>query len=344
MRKWIVAFGAVLAIIAVSTSFWMTAPLESGQAEKPDPMVAYLNASLGSKNYRELYVADLHAVLAGEGELVVLLHGFPSNWYSLIRPMERLRENHQVLAIDGLGVGLSAAPSELDAYTLDSMAKRVLSVVDELGVSSFHLVGHDWGAVFAFSLAQAYPDRVRSVVGISGAPLSTLLDVVSKDANERERFSYIEKLKIANPLLVLLTGGRSRVTSVYENLHDAQHLSSAEKSMFVAAVSDARRIDAHINWYRANIPAPKDIVPGSYWPEGTDDGARIVAPSMLIYGERDPIMSDLLVENIEKIADQMMVLSIPDVGHWPQFEASVEVTEAIRKFIADVERHGKELR
>lgn len=332
MKK--ILFASVI-LVLVGTLAWLSIPIRSGDVSVEDPIVSYLNTKHGRVIYRESYFDQvgprLHTVSAGNGELVLLLHGFPSNWFSLNRIMERLKHDYHVVAIDGLGVGLSEAPSELSAYTLDAMSKQLIALADQYGAKSFHLIGHDWGAVFSFSMAQAYPHRIASVTGLSGVPLNSLLASIRDNNEVRETFTYIEKLKSANLLMILLAGGGNRVSSVYEELKDQGYISDKEGTLFKSSLNSPKRIDAHINWYRANIPQPEKITFQDFWPAPS---ARITNPALFIYGENDPIISSEIIKNIQSVADQLEIHSLPNVGHWPQFEASDVVTDRIKKFIA----------
>lgn len=335
---------AAFIILAIGASaaalYWMYAPIKADPGS-PDPFVEIARADHESLSpYREAYFEyeghKLHYVEAGQndgqnaeqGEIVLFLHGFPSNWYSLVRQMDALKDNYRVVAIDGLGAGRSDAPLEVEAYRLEAMAAHLKAFIHHLGADRAHLVGHDWGAAFAFGFAQRFPQRVRTVTGLSAPPQNVLLDLLATSPQERETFAYVERLKNANPLLLLATGVEQRIwENAYAPLVAAGRLSETEGRMLTKTAGQPRRLNAHINWYRANIPAPHHIEDGDYWPARN---ARIAVPALFIWGGEDRIISPDAVAKLEALSDDLTLHPMEGVGHWPQIERPDDVNASIR--------------
>lgn len=302
-----------------------------------DPGVTYLNYGLaGDQQFRqasfEFDGQTLNYVAAGRGETVLFLHGFPSYWFSLSRQMKALSGKYHVVAIDGLGAGSSDAPLDINEYKLEKMATHVAALLDNLGTSKVHIVGHDWGSAFAFGLAQRFPDRVLTVTGLSAPPINAVLDALEHDKDARKTAAYVERLKDANPLLIVALGADHEVCKgAYVPLVAKRYISEEEGELFCAATGDPRRIDAHINWYRANIPAPDKIEEGDFWPSRT---ARITAPALLIWGKDDRVFAPKNVAKVESLSDDLKTLPLEGVDHWPHLEREQQVTEAILNHIA----------
>jgi hypothetical protein len=121
-----------------------------------DPAVAYANRVTKTDSaYREGYFEyeglRLHYVEAGEGNLVILYHGFPSYWLSFLDQMEALKPHYRVVAVDGLGAGLSDKPDTLSAYRVEALAAQLDALARHLtGGEKFTLIGHDWGLITCF--------------------------------------------------------------------------------------------------------------------------------------------------------------------------------------------------
>ena len=107
-------------------------------------------------------------VRGGEGPLMVLIHGFPEDWYEWRPVMERLARCFTVVAVDLRGVGGSDAPD--DGYDAATMADDVHELVEHLALGPAHVAGHDIGGWVGFALAIAHPETVSSV-----AVLETIL-------------------------------------------------------------------------------------------------------------------------------------------------------------------------
>ncbi|MDJ0644005.1 MAG: alpha/beta hydrolase [Erythrobacter sp.] len=336
----VIVFGMALAVLSLLIWGWSD---PEGCVSGRDPAVALANERAGAQGtYRDwCHESDgnsLHVVEAGKGETILFIHGFPSIWYSMIRPMEDLREDYRVVAIDGLGAGLSDAPDDIAPYRLAAMADHLDALAEDLGAERFHLVGHDWGAAFAFAYAQSRPEKLLSVTGISAPPQNVAVEMLEISDRQREISQYVERLKSANPPLMLLSGAGERIASGPENHLAAGRMTADEAGVLKAATSDLRRINRHINWYRANLPTPDRIEAEDYWP-GRD--AKLSVPALLIWGEEDTVFDPAFIDVLRGKSDNLDVLSLEGVGHAPQFEAVIEVNSAIRQIVMQNPREAE---
>lgn len=342
-RLKMLAVATGLALAAFLGWLWWLAQPVAHQKAGADPAAAYLNrddrmAGRLKEGFFTHSGRTLHYVEAGTGEPIVFIHGFPSTWFSFLRQIESLAPRYRVIAIDGLGAGRSDAPVDPSAYRLEAMADHVIALLDHLDIGQANLVGHDWGAAFAFGLAQRHPDRVRTVTGIGAPPQSVILAGMADDPQIRKRAAYIERLKRASPLALVVTGSTRNVwTRAYAPLVEHGRLNAAEGEIFREATDSPRRLNAHINWYRANIPAPDGITDASFWPSRE---ARIRAPALVIWGAQDPVFADDYAGAIARIADDATMMTIPDTGHWPHIDRADAVTAAIARLVDTAPRQG----
>lgn len=106
---------------------------------------------------------QLHYLDEGKGEAVVCLHGNPTWSFYYRTVMQRLRSDYRVIAYDHLGCGLSGRPADFSYRVVDH--QHILDVViTQLGLSSVHLVLHDWGGPIGLGWAVRQPERVKSLV------------------------------------------------------------------------------------------------------------------------------------------------------------------------------------
>jgi pimeloyl-ACP methyl ester carboxylesterase len=110
----------------------------------------------------------MHIAEAGQGPLVLLLHGFPESWYSWRHQLMALAQaGYHAVAPDQRGYGQTERPDQIEQYTQLHLAGDLVGLLDALGEQQTVVVGHDWGAIIAWDLALLRPDRVRGVVALS---------------------------------------------------------------------------------------------------------------------------------------------------------------------------------
>ena len=132
----------------------------------------------------------------GEGEPILLIHGFASNIAANWRLTNWLRtlaeDGRRVIAIDNRGHGESEKIYDPDRYGSPAMAEDASRLLDHLGIPSADVIGYSMGARIAVFLALAHPERVRSLIlggvginfvhGIVGSgPIARALEATSID-------------------------------------------------------------------------------------------------------------------------------------------------------------------
>jgi pimeloyl-ACP methyl ester carboxylesterase len=105
---------------------------------------------------------QLHYVIGGKGDPVVLLHGFPQSWYEWRHIMPALAKNYTVIAPDLRGFGDSSKPST--GYDGKTTAEDIYQLTSQLGFNKILLVAHDVGSQTAYSYAADHPNNVSKLV------------------------------------------------------------------------------------------------------------------------------------------------------------------------------------
>ncbi len=110
----------------------------------------------------------IHCVEAGEGPLVLLVHGFPESWFSYRHQLDALAAaGYRAVAMDVRGYGRSSAPAPIEEYRMLRHVGDNVALVKALGADTAVVVGHDWGAPIAWNSALLRPDVFRAVAGLS---------------------------------------------------------------------------------------------------------------------------------------------------------------------------------
>src|SRR5436189_2974399 len=114
---------------------------------------------LSGVEHRFVEVGDLrfHVAEAGQGDPLVLLHGWPQNWWEWRRLIPLLADGYRVICPDTRGSGWSDAPK--DGYDKETMARDMLGIMDALELDRVRMIGHDVGGYLGFLICLRAPER-----------------------------------------------------------------------------------------------------------------------------------------------------------------------------------------
>ncbi|MCA0986453.1 2-succinyl-6-hydroxy-2,4-cyclohexadiene-1-carboxylate synthase [Guptibacillus algicola] len=113
---------------------------------------------------------QFHVEDRGEGDVIVLLHGFTGaveNWEPFI---EKWSDRYRCIAVDLIGHGKSSKPDHATSYTMGAMSIYLKDILDQLNVKKANLIGYSMGGRFALSFAVKYPAYVKSLILESSSP------------------------------------------------------------------------------------------------------------------------------------------------------------------------------
>ncbi|MFC0846172.1 alpha/beta fold hydrolase [Streptomyces noboritoensis] len=160
-RRKMISLGAGSAALAMAGGV-ATAEPAAATARRRVPSDAALARSISGgfhSRYAHVNGVRLHYVTGGSGAPVVLLAGWPQTWWAWRHVMPELARSHRVIAVDIRGMGGSDKPQ--GGYDKKNMARDVHELVRSLGHSRVDVVGHDMGAMVAFSFAANHPAAIR---------------------------------------------------------------------------------------------------------------------------------------------------------------------------------------
>lgn len=129
--------------------------------QESDPAVAELGAGFVA-NMADVNGTTLHYVRGGTGPAIILLHGFPQDWYEFHQVMPRLATTFMVIAADLRGIGGSKATP--GGYEAANLAEDIHQLAQQLKLERVYLVGHDLGGIVAYAFARLYPEETRGVM------------------------------------------------------------------------------------------------------------------------------------------------------------------------------------
>jgi pimeloyl-ACP methyl ester carboxylesterase len=265
----------------------------------------------------------MHVAEAGSGEPIVLLHGWPQNWYAWRHLIPPLAERYRVICPDLRGFGWSEAPPR--GYDKETLAQDVVNLMDALGLERVRLVGHDWGGWAGFLICLFHPQRVERYLALNiahpwnGFSLRAALNLW--------RFSY--QWVLATPLLGPAVARRlPRHRKLLSARLGVAWTSEEFEGLFGQFREPARAL-ATSQLYREFVvrETPKAVA-GRYrrW--------RLSTPTLMLFGTDDPAIGVHLTQGYEPYADDMRVKYVQGCGHFIADERPELVAERALEFFA----------
>ena len=234
-----------------------------------------------------------------DGELIVLLHGFPQTPAAWTDVLPRLAAaGYRAVAPPLPGFVPGVAHQRVDAR-VDVAAEAVLRLADDRDVERFHVVGHDWGANVGWTLAAVHPDRVASFTALSIPHPGALLAALPGTQLLRSAYVPVLRLPIVTTAVSSVGNGvvlrRSlRASGVPDHLADA----------YVDHLVGTGVLGQALDWYRANGPRVLGrIVP-------------VEVPTTFVWGWNDPFLGRRAAEGCGHWVRASYTFVPVDEGHW----------------------------
>jgi pimeloyl-ACP methyl ester carboxylesterase len=307
----------------------------------------------------------VHCVEAGEGPLVLLVHGFPESWYSWRHQLPALAEaGYRAVAIDVRGYGRSSAPAPVEAYRMMAHVSDNVALVGALGEEQAVVVGHDWGAPIAWNSALLRPDVFRAVAGLS-VPFSPAGPTRPSDAFRMmggdEEF-YIEYFQQPGRAEVELDEDVRRwlLGFYFSASGDAPSLMRGTGT--IATIPHGKRMHERFS-FPATMPAwwtdeDLDVYAGEFERTGFTGGLNryrnvdrdwedlnafrgkaIEVPALFVGGDKDgpTIWGQTSIERFPQTLPKLhRSIILPGCGHWTQQERPAEVNAALLDFLGAI--------
>ena len=230
------------------------------------------------EGYAEVGDVQLHYVEAGEGPLIVLLHGFPEFWYGWrlqIQPL--VAAGFRVVAPDTRGYNLSSGPEEVAAYDIALLAADIRDLIHERGADTALLVGHDWGGSIAWATAMNHPEVVNRLAILNAAHPRRLNQGLR---NPRQLLRSWYFFYFQPPGLPERRVCRRHWRFFRHFLRDAHPAYTPEEiDRYVEAWSQPGAATGMINYYRSSARQSQKKAEAALRP--------IKAPTLIIWGQRD---------------------------------------------------------
>ncbi len=275
---------------------------------------------------------DLHGSavgyrMAGEGPVIVLLHGITSTSHVWVDAMARLSDRFTVVAPDLLGHGRSAKPR--GDYSLGAYASGARDLLGALGLERGTVVGHSLGGGIALQFAYQFPEYCERLVLVASGGLG-------KEVHPLLRAASLPGSELVLPLLTpgwALSAG-SAAAAALERVGLKAGTDLVEAARGYASLAEHGARDAFVQTLRAVIDLAGQRVSAAdrlYLAEKV--------PTLLIWGTEDPIIPLRHGRDARRLIPGSRLVEMPGAGHWPQLEEPEWFAAELSEFVETTEPH-----
>jgi pimeloyl-ACP methyl ester carboxylesterase len=252
-----------------------------------------------------------------DGDPVVLLHGFPersSSWRSVAPLLHEA--GLRTYAPDQRGYSPGARPRRRRDHTISLLVGDVVALVEEIG-RPVHLVGHDWGAVVAWSVAIARPDLVRSLTAVS-VPHPAAYLKASRSSSQILKSWYTVAFQLPFGVEWLARSGR------LAPLLRRGGMSASDVARFQTEMVEDGAVRGGVMWYRAV-------------PFGGMPGGACTVPTTFVWSDGDSYIGRSAAELCPRwVTGPYEYVELPGVSHWVPTQAPDALAAAILARIGSV--------
>ena len=311
-----------------------------------------MTVTWGSPHYVETNGVRLAVYDEGKGPAVLMCHGFPELAYSWRHQIPALASaGFHAIAPDQRGYGLTSRPQAIEGYDIHHLTGDLVGLLDALHIEKAVVVGHDWGGVVAWSMAQLHPKRVAGVIGVNTplrprAPMDPIAlmravwgddmyivyfqkpgeadRVLGADVRKTLRFFFrkwtmtieeFDKRPAEEKNLALVKALQSD-----ESAWLGTTLFAPEELDFYTAAFERTGFTGGINWYR-------NFTRNWQTTEGVKE--TIDVPGLMIMAEHDIVLRPALADGMEALVPDLEKHLVKDCGHWTQAEQPEELNRVM---------------
>jgi pimeloyl-ACP methyl ester carboxylesterase len=271
---------------------------------------------------------QLHYVMGGKGEPVVLLHGYPQSWYEWRHIMPALAKNYTVIAPDLRGFGDSSRP--ITGYDGNTTAEDIYELVSQLGFSNIFLVAHDVGAQTAYSYAAAHPNNVSKLV-LMDFPFPGFLPP-EFGTNGPWWFAFYQTPDIPEALLE----GKEReyISSFMKGLaYNPSAITEEDIDVYANHAKAPGGTRAQLEYFRA---FPQDAEQNKI-----SANSKITMPVLVFGGDIYPALGgdfpgNFALSSTQALATNVTGITVPLSGHWIPEEQPEFVINQLATFFGNI--------
>ena len=260
---------------------------------------------------------DVRMAGPADGEVVILLHGFPQTSYEWRNQISALGEaGFRAVAPNQRGYSAGARPATIQDYAVPRLVEDIVGLADAVGAERFHIVGHDWGAIITWAVAVAAPARVISASPVSVPHPDAFARVLGDPTScQPEASSYFDVFVQPDSEDNFVANDNAGLRGFFAGIEE----DAVED--YVQVLGSKAALGAALNWYRANI-ADRQV-------SGPAMGV-VRVPTMFTWSDGDTALCIDGAELTEEYVDAPYRFEVIEgVSHWIPDLATDQMTELL---------------
>ena len=259
----------------------------------------------------------MHIEIEGSGPPLLLLHGFTGstrNWESVVPP---LTKNHTVITVDLPGHGQTPSPTDLSAYQMESVAPALNGLMEEMGHSSFNLLGYSMGGRLTLYMAIQYPAHVSKLILESASP--GLKTAEERDARRASDNALADRIE-------------SEGVESFVDFWESISLWESQKDLTQKAAANLRQIRLENN--PSGLANSLRGMGTGRQPSLWGSLKHLKSPTLLLTGELDGKFCKIGAE-MHRLMPNSQHKIIPLAGHTIHLEQPDQWLAEVQQFLAD---------
>ena len=268
---------------------------------------------------------QMHYVIGGHGDPVVLLHGWPETWYAWRHVMPALAKNYTVIVPDLRGLGDSSKPTT--GYDGRTVAEDIHQLVTKLGFKTIFLVGHDIGTQVAYSYAAAHPTEVKKLavmeLTIPGFAPPGRMPIWWGIFHQ---VPDVPEALVQGKEMIYLSWFFSGLT------YNPSAITKADIDEYVSHYSSPGGLRAGFEYYRA---FPQDAIQNQNYSK-----TKLTMPVLALGGSFIPVLGGnitmpSIIYGMKILAQNVTGITVPNSGHFIPEEQPHFLSDQLLKFFAN---------
>jgi pimeloyl-ACP methyl ester carboxylesterase len=263
---------------------WLLAPLSAAD-------------DLGQSGFVDSNGVKIHFVTAGQGPLLVMVHGFPDYHYTWRDQMPALAKHFQVVAIDQRGYNKSDKPEGVENYKADKLVGDLVAVLEHFKQKKMILVGHDWGGFVAWNFVMTHPDKVDRLIILNLPHPNGLMRELANNPDQQKNSAYARAFQKSEAASII----KPEVLVLWVREPEA-------RKEYLAALKRSS-MEGMLNYYKANYPEPPYKAPPKL--------PLVKCPVLMIHGLDDKaLLPGALNDTWNWIEKDLTLVTVPGAGHF----------------------------